>query len=295
MPPRTKTLKQGGWRAFALSLLVHGLIVAVAVFGWFKWKHEPSPMEVLPVEGMLVDSSVLKGAVAPPKPEPPPPEVLPAPEPEPAPVEEQGPPKPDPAELERKKEEERVAKEKIEQEKLEQQKAVKDREEADQRDAEKKAVAKAVADKAAAEKALADKKALEKKRADDAIAAKKAADEKVRLAREAELRRSIEAEERGNAARNSDDAARWHAAIVARITRAWIRPPSARPGIECSVTVSQTPDGQVTAVHVDSCTGGDAALHDSVEAAVLRASPLPTPPAGVPFERTLELTFAPSE
>ena len=38
----------------------------------------------------------------------------------------------------------------------------------------------------------------------------------------------------------------------------------------------------------------DAALRESVEAAVLRASPLPTPPAGVPFERNLELTFAPS-
>jgi colicin import membrane protein len=293
MPPRQKTLKQGGWRAFALSLLVHGLIVAVAVFGWFTWKHEPSPMEVLPVEGTLVDSSELKGAVAPPKPAPPPPEVLPTPEPEPAPVEEQGPPKPDPAELEHKKEEERLAREKIEQEKLEQQKAVKEREEADRLDTEKKAAAKAVADKAAAEKTLADKKALEKKRADDVIAAKKAADEKVRLAKEAELRLSIEAEERGDAARNSDEAARWHAAIVRKITSAWIPPPSARPGITCSVSVTQVPGGVVTAVHVNSCSGGDAALHDSVEAAVYAASELPTPPPGVPFERTLELTFAP--
>ena len=38
---------------------------------------------------------------------------------------------------------------------------------------------------------------------------------------------------------------------------------------------------------------GDLALRQSVENAVYAASPLPTPPPGVPFERNLELTFAP--
>jgi len=300
MHPRQKIPQRGGWRAFALSLLVHALIVSAAVFGWFTWKRSSPPMEVLPVEGTLVDERALRGLSSPPKPQPPPPEVQP--EPEPAPVEEQGPPKPDPAQIERQ-EEERVAQEKLAQEKAEQRKReqdqqaqeVKEREAAERLEAEKQAAAKAAAEKVANEKALSDKKALEKKRAEDAAAAKKAAEEKVRQAREAELRRSIEAEERNNAARNSDEASRWHAAIVARITRAWIRPPSARPGITCSVLVNQVPGGEVTAVRVESCTGGDAALHDSVEAAVYRASPLPTPPPGVPFERNLELTFAPSE
>ncbi len=113
------------------------------------------------------------------------------------------------------------------------------------------------------------------------------------MAREAELRRSLEAEERANAMRNSDAAARWHAQIVARIQRAWIKPPSAQPGIECIVSVSQVPGGEVTSVRVDSCSGGDAALRESVEAAVYRASPLPPPPDAALFERNLELTFRP--
>ena len=65
------------------------------------------------------------------------------------------------------------------------------------------------------------------------------------------------------------------------------------PGVTCIVLVSQVPGDEVTSVKVSSCSVNDAALRESVEAAVLRASPLPTPPPGVPFERNLELTFAP--
>jgi colicin import membrane protein len=306
MPPRSgKSLKKGGWRAVALSILLHSAIVAAAVYGWFTWKHRPPPAETLAIEATVVDERALKGIA--PKPEPAPPEPEPTPVPEPVP-EEQGPPKPDPAEIERKeKEEERLAlaklneeraeQEKIEKEKLEnEQKAaqdLKEREDAERVEAQKQAAAKAAAAKAAAEKAVADKKALDKKRAEDAAAAKKAAEEKVRLARQEELRRSLEAEERGNAMRNSDEAARWQAQIVARIARAWIKPPSAQPGISCIVSVTQVPGGEVTAVSVNSCSIDDAALRESVEAAVYRASPLPPPPDPALFERNLELTFAP--
>jgi colicin import membrane protein len=279
MPPRQKSLTRGRWRAFALSLLLHSCIVAAAVFGWFTWKHRPPPVQTLAIEATVVDESTL-GQPPPPTPQPelPPPEPVPEPEPAPPP-EEQGPPKPDPAEIEKKLAEERLAAEKLEQEKLE----------AEKQEAERVAAEK----KAAAEKVAAEKRAAEKKKADDA-AAKKAADEKARLAREAELRRSLEAEERVNSMRNSAEAARWHASIVAKIQRAWIRPPSAQPGIECIVSVTQVPGGEVTAVKVISCNGGDAALRESVEAAVLRASPLPSPPDPALFERNLELTFAPT-
>jgi len=298
MPPRSgKSLTKGRWRAFALSILLHSAIVGAAVYGWFTWKHRPPPAETLAIEATVVDERTLKGIA--PKPEPAPPvptpQPVPVPEPVPEPIpEEQGPPKPDPAEVQRK-EEERLAQEKLEQEKAKEKAAqeLKEREDAEKVEAEKKAVAKAAAEKAAAEKAAADKKALEKKRAEDAAAAKKAAEEKARAAREAELRRSIEAEERGNAIRNSDEAARWQAQIVARIARAWIKPPSAQPGISCIVSVTQVPGGEVTAVRVNSCSIDDAALRESVEAAVYRASPLPPPPDPALFERNLELTFAP--
>jgi colicin import membrane protein len=279
----------------ALSILLHSAIVAAAVYGWFTWKHRPPPVETLAIEATVVDERALKGiATKPdPAPEPPPPEPAPPepePVPEPPPVEEQGPPKPDPAEIERK-EQERLAKEKAAQD-------LKEREDAEKLEAVKKAAAKAAADKAAAaklieERAAADKKALEKKRAEDAAAAKKAAEEKARLARQAELQRALEAEERGNAMRNSDEANRWHAQIVARVTRAWIKPPSAQPGIFCLVSVTQVPGGEVTAGRVNSCSINDAALRESVEAAVYRASPLPPPPDPALFERNLELPVAP--
>jgi colicin import membrane protein len=294
MTQRQRPVIQGRWRAIALSLLVHSCIVAAAVLGWFTYKHKPPPVTTLAIQATVVDSKALRNAAPLPAPAPEPtpePAPEPAPEPEPPPVEEQGPPKPDPAEIERKLDEERLAQEKLEQQKLEEQKKVQELKEREE--AEKQAAAKAAAEKAATEKAAADKKAAEKKKADEAAAAKKAADEKARVAREAELRRSLEAEERGNAMRNSDEAARWHASIVAKIQRAWIKPPSARAGVTCIVSVSQVPGGEVTNVRVNSCSVDDAALRQSVENAVLAASPLPPPPDPALFERNLELTFAP--
>ncbi len=295
---RGRPLTKGRWRAIALSIVLHSGIVAAAVYGWFTWKHRPPPVEALAIEATVVDPKAVKGLPATPTPPPPKPEPEPAPEPEPepAPVEEQGPPKPDPAEVERKKEEERLAQEKLEQQQKEQERLDAEKKEADRLDAEKQAAAEKARQeaekKAAAEKAAAEKRALEKKKADEA-AAKKAAEEKAQQARQAELLRAMEREERGNALRGSDEAARWHAAIVARITRAWIAPPSARAGVSCIVAVSQTTAGEVTAVRVESCSIDDAALKESVATAVERASPLPPPPNPALFEPNLKLIFAP--
>jgi colicin import membrane protein len=303
VPPRAPTVTRGRWRSIALSVLLHAFIVAAAVYGWLSWKRRPPPVATLPIEATVVDERQLKGLTSTPPPSKPP-EPQPEPQPPTPAPEEQGPPKPDPAEIEKRQEEERqkleqqkAEQEKAEQEKLEAQKreqeqATQERVDAEKKEAERVEAAKKAAAKAAADKAAADKAAAEKRKADEA-AAKKAADEKARLAREAELRRSLEAEERGNAVRNSDEANRWYAQIVARIQRAWIKPPSAQPGIECIVSVTQVPGGEVTAVRVDSCSGGDAALRESVEAAVYRASPLPPPPDPALFERNLELTFKP--
>lgn len=300
MGRRERSLTKGRWRAIALSVLLHGGIVAAAVYGWFTWKHSPPPPTTMAIEASVVDERALKGIAPPPTPQPPAPE--PEPVPEPPPPEEQGPPKPDPAELERKKEEERLAQEKLEQEKLEQEKQQAEKKEQERLDAEKEAeklaaekqaAAKAAAEKAAAEKAAADKKEAEKKKADEAAAAKKAAEEKARLARQAELLRSLEAEERGNALRSGPEAARWISAISAKIARAWVRPPSARPGTTCIVSVRQVQGGEVTSVRVISCNVEDAALRESVERAVYNASPLPPPPDPALFQSTLDITFAP--
>ena len=250
-------------------MLLHSAIVAAAVYGWFTWKHRPPPADDVGHRSHRGRRAGIED-IAPP-PEPPAPQPEPAPEPnlpEPVTPEEQGPPKPDPAEVERKQEEERAgageARTAEEGGREEGAGAARRREASEKKqqrlEAEKQAAAKAAAEKAAAEKKRRGEEGAEKKAADEAAAAKKAAEEKARQAREAELRRTLEAEERGNALRNSDQANRWHAPIVAKIQRAWIRPPSARPGVTCIVSVKQVPGGEVTAVRVNSCSIDDAAL-----------------------------------
>jgi colicin import membrane protein len=94
------------------------------------------------------------------------------------------------------------------------------------------------------------------------------------------------------ALRASGMAAQWGAAIRGRVQRAWIRPDTARSGIDCTVAVTQTPGGVVAAVEVRACNG-DEAVRQSIEDAVRRASPLPAPPDPALFEREIILRFKP--
>jgi colicin import membrane protein len=60
------------------------------------------------------------------------------------------------------------------------------------------------------------------------------------------------------------------------------------------VEVTQVPGGEVTGARVTQCNG-DAAVRQSIENAVYRASPLPDPPDPALFERNLVLRFKPNE
>ncbi len=91
---------------------------------------------------------------------------------------------------------------------------------------------------------------------------------------------------------SNDVVAHWQSQIVARIQRAWLRPVSARPGIECVLNVTQVPGGEITDVRIGSCNG-DQNVRESIEAAVFRASPLPPPPDPTLFDRNLIITFKP--
>src|SRR2546430_1488714 len=79
---------------------------------------------------------------------------------------------------------------------------------------------------------------------------------------------------------------------AARGTGAWLRPPTARPGIQCVLNVTQVPGGEVTQVSIGECNG-DQAVRESIEAAVYRASPLPPPPDPALFDRNLKINFKP--
>jgi colicin import membrane protein len=139
-------------------------------------------------------------------------------------------------------------------------------------------------------------KAAEERKAREAEAQQRAADARRQQAdaqaAEADLKRSLAAEEHTDSARSGPALANWQSQIAAKITRAWLRPPTARPGIECMLYVTQVPGGEVTQVRIGQCNG-DQAVRESIEAAVYRASPLPPPPDPALFDRNLRINFKP--
>jgi colicin import membrane protein len=167
-------------------------------------------------------------------------------------------------------------------------------------DAKKRA---AEADQAAAAKRAQDaqraedaKRAEQQKREAEAKAddAKKAADQRAKSEREAELKRQLAEEERVSAVQSGPLRDQYIAQLQNRIQRAWIRPPSARVGLDCLVQVTQVAGGEVTSAQVTQCNG-DTAARQSIENAVYRASPLPSPPDPALFMKTFSFRFHPDQ
>jgi len=154
----------------------------------------------------------------------------------------------------------------------------------------------------AREKAERQRVAEQKRKAEVARVAEQKRKEQVRKEaerlRQQEIQRQLQseitAEEERFAAISSGKLQQYIAAISARVTRNWHEPASAKPGIECEVSVTQIPGGEIINVRVGRCNG-DAAVVRSIEAAVYRASPLPPPPDPSLFERNLRFTFKPEE
>ena len=274
--------------SIALSVLLHGALVAALVYGWLLFRSPPAPHPTLAIEATVVDSRTVKGALRPPPPEPTPPPAAPAPTPAPpAPEEASGPPQPTPEELAQREDQRRQAAEAA---------AAEQRRAQEQVAAQAEAQRKADEQRKAEEQRQAQKRAEAERKARAAAEAQKRADEQQLKAQDesarADLQRSLAAEDRADVARSSAAVANWEALIAAKITRAWIRPPSARPGLECTLNVRQAPGGVVTKVSIGQCNA-DQAVRDSIEAAVYRASPLPPPPAGVQFDPDLQIDFKP--
>ena len=304
------------WISIVLSVLLHGALVAAIGYSWWTFK-EARPTPTLALDATVVDAKSVPGlgnlppqpppAPQPQPPEPPPPETQPQ-------VEPDGPPQPTPEELAKREQEQKEQQEKAEQEakarqaaedqkRLEQERqqeeALAQEKAAEQNRIEEKRLAEERQQRQAQEKAEAERKAREaeaKKREEEdkrlAEEKQKQAEKQAAAEREADLRRSLDQELRQDAAHSSAALASWQSQITARIQRAWLRPPSARPGIACVLHVTQVPGGAVTNVSIGSCNG-DQAVRESIEAAVYRASPLPPPSDPALFQRDLEITFRP--
>ncbi|HKQ14046.1 MAG TPA: cell envelope integrity protein TolA [Steroidobacteraceae bacterium] len=202
----------------------------------------------------------------------------------------------------RKQQEKREAEQRAEQERQQEQKQREQEQQRRQAEEQQARERQETERKAAAEadrqrKAEAERKRvaeIERKQKEEAERRKAAEDAKVQQQREADLKSQMAEEEGRNQAANAGLLNQYIAMIQQAIERNWSRPPSARPGLECTVKVAQTPTGTVLSAKVDQCNG-DAAVKQSIEAAVLKASPLPQPPDPRVFERNLVFVFKPQE
>ena len=271
-----KQARNDRWVSVLLSVLVHTAIVGLLGFGWWRFRKPVSVPQQLAIEATVVMDTAAAVSV--------PAEASPAPVAVPAPVPAPIPAPPSAAATERAAA--AAAKRLDDAERTrEQRRRDAEQQEAARRDAER-AAERAAAEQAAVQKAQAVAESAAK------LKAQQAAADKAR--REAELHAQLASEERVNAARGSAEMASYLALITGRINRAWIRPSSVRAGLSCVLHVTQVPGGEVTGVQIVSCNG-DQAARESIEAAVYRASPLPTPSNPDLFDRNLTIRFHPDE
>ena len=190
----------------------------------------------------------------------------------------------------RKQREDRERRELVEQQQREQEAADKrerERVATEQRQREQERVAKQKAEQEAREQQAREDAARKQK---EALAAKQ------RAQAEDDLRRELAAEAERQEAERAGVVDEYARQIQAAIEHRWIKPLSAKPGLECVVNVVQLPTGEVYDAKVDErhCNGDDA-VQMSIVAAVKKASPLPKPPSQAVFERNLVVTFKPQD
>jgi len=82
--------------------------------------------------------------------------------------------------------------------------------------------------------------------------------------------------------------------IRQEVQRNWVKPATARSGIECEVLLTQLPSRDIVNVRFGECNA-DETVRRSIEAAVMKSSPLPPPPDRSLFERNLRFMFRPEQ
>lgn len=148
-------------------------------------------------------------------------------------------------------------------------------------------------------------------------ARKKAVEEDARKARDEEVKR--EAEKKKQAQKQVEDQMRqqmqseektradkaaaaaraskqqvWAQQITEKVRRNWLRPPGLSDDFQCRLQIQLLPGGQVVGVKLlESC--GNPILDESVQRAVLKSDPLPTPDDPSVFDRDLIFTFVPHD
>jgi colicin import membrane protein len=300
-------------QALLYAIALHVLLFALAILGMW-WTRASAPLSAAgsPIEAELVDANALSARMRralrdrpqPVVPQPveetaPPPQPIPEPVPQQAPVPQQQQaqapiPEPD------TREQEAVDRNAISAETREREQEAKRRQEQiDLTERQRQEEAE-------------QKQRLAQQQLDDKI--KKIQAERAKLARQAELseqklKQIADARARRTAAEAATQAdaeasqppgnngvdegllARYQAALQEAILRNWSRPDSVPLGQRCRLHIRQVQGGSVIDVQVDASCPYDELGKRSVEAAVLKAQPLPYAGFEAVFSRNLNLNF----
>jgi colicin import membrane protein len=299
------------------ALALHALLFAL-LFAGMWWTRTATPVSAAgpQIEADLVDPNALQAPLrraldapaqrepepAPVEPQPEPVAPPPQPEPEPRPEDSQIEPQPQaqaPVPVPDTREQERVEREAEaarqaarEQEEKRRQEQIDLTERKRQEEAEKK---QRLAQQAKQQEIA---RQLEKIRAEREKAKKDAdlAEQKLRQLADATAKAtqptaSTAAPPPGNDGADNGLLARYKAALNAAIVQNWTRPDTVPIGQTCRIVIRQIPGGTVISAKVDPSCPYDALGRRSVEAAVLKAAPLPYAGFEPVFARDLVLNF----
>ncbi len=310
--------EEGLGRAIAWALVVHVLVVALLVLSpLLSWDPDrlsvagaPSMEAVLDVSSadqraveraLAVAPEPLPEPVVQPLPEPvedevvpPPPQPLPEPVPEEAPVERQPTPQervPDPApvnqeEVRRDAEAERARVDREQEEKRRQEQI-----DLTERKRQEEAEQKRRLAQQQLEKIRAEREKLEREQRLAQQRLQQIADREARQASQQAQQSAGPPPPPGNQGTDTGLAARYAAALQEAILRNWTRPDTVPLGQRCQIVIRQIPGGEVVEARVSPSCPYDELGRRSVEAAVLKAQPLPYVGFESVFQRTITLNF----
>lgn len=291
-------------RALALSLGVHALCVLLISAGvWWTRKEAPLSVAGSVVEATLVSAPAASSAPprpAQPQPAAPPPQPRPTPAPQqaetpPQPQPQAPPPKPDTRDTEAaarlaiQQAEEKAREEQRERRRQEQVLLQEQRrqEEAERRERLRKQQEER--DKQLAE-IRRQREEAERKRKLEAERLQQIADARRQAAEAADATEST-TQQLGNNGVDNSLLGRYQLAIQQAVQQNWLRPESSRPGIRCTLQIVQIPGGEVIQASVSTPCNADDLTRRSIEAAVLKAQPLPYSGFESVFRREIRFTF----
>ncbi len=302
--------------AVVSALALHALLFALMFLGLW-WTRASTPVSAAGpvIEADLVDPNALSAPMRraldapakapPPEPQPvqdatPPPQPVPEPTPQDAPVppqpQAQEPvPEPDAREQQRVERDaeaaERAAREQQEKRRQEQIDLT-ERQRQDAAEKQRRLAQQQIADKLAKIRAEREKAARAADLAEQKL--KQLADARSRNAAEAAAQSDAEASASpppGNEGVDPSLLGKYQAALQEAILRNWTRPDTVPLGQRCRITIRQLPGGEVIDAKVAPSCPYDELGRRSVEAAVLKAQPLPYAGFEAVFSRTLLLNF----